>query len=180
VSVPVQRSEVHRLSIEEYHQLVESGGLDEGTRVELIDLAVFERTDPAMTHPSAALLVIEVAVSSRDPDLRLKPAVYAGAVTEYWVVDLERSCVVVHRNSEAPSSSPRQRPGHRRGRGRVRALACYPLWEGVTGERLPTSPSGPRPPWRDRYHFLITPNLAPGRELQQSTAGVAPQIAKAR
>jgi len=27
-----------------------------------------------------------------------RPAVYAAAVDEYWVVDLERRCVVVHRD----------------------------------------------------------------------------------
>jgi Uma2 family endonuclease len=65
------------------------------------DLAVIERAPAKPAHPSRALLVIEVAVSSRDRDLRLKPRVYAPAVDEYWVVDLERRCVVVHRGAAA-------------------------------------------------------------------------------
>jgi Uma2 family endonuclease len=63
------------------------------------DIAIVERAEPTLEHPTRALLVIEVAVSSADRDLRVKPAVYAAAVDEYWVVDLERRCVVVHRNT---------------------------------------------------------------------------------
>ncbi len=62
------------------------------------DLAVIERAPPIPEHPSRALLVVEVAVSSRDRDLKVKPSVYAGAVDECWVVDLERRCVLVHRD----------------------------------------------------------------------------------
>jgi Uma2 family endonuclease len=47
--------------------------------------------------PRSADLVIEVAVSSRQRD-REKAAVYAAAgVTEYWIVDVAHSEVVVHR-----------------------------------------------------------------------------------
>lgn len=149
MSALVRPEEIHRLSIEEYHQLIESGGLDESTRVELIDglvvdmsprspqhenaiqwlidwlvrnldherlqfriagsltlgnsepepdVAVLDRTPPKMAHPSHARLVIEVAVSSRDRDLRTKPAIYAAYVDEYWVIDLERRCLVIHRD----------------------------------------------------------------------------------
>jgi Uma2 family endonuclease len=145
----VQLEEIHRLSIEEYHRLIDSGGLEEGSRVELIDglvvdmsprspqhenaiqwlirwlvaqldhsrfdfriagsltlgrsepepdVAILERTPPRRAHPSHALLVIEVAISSRDRDLRSKPAVYAPYVDEYWVVDLQRAAIVVHRD----------------------------------------------------------------------------------
>ena len=62
------------------------------------DVAILDRPAPTREHPSRAPLVIEVAVSSRDRDLRSKPAIYAGAVDEYWVVDLERQEIVVHRD----------------------------------------------------------------------------------
>ena len=150
MSALVEPYEIHRLTIEEYHDMIASGGLSEETRVELIDglvvdmsprspehenaidwlvdwlvghldlqrfrmrvtgpltlgssepepdLAVVDRAPPQRVHPSAARLVIEVAVSSRDRDLRAKPAVYAPYVTEYWVVDLDQRRVVVHRNA---------------------------------------------------------------------------------
>jgi len=152
VAIAVSPAELHRLSIEEYHQLVASGGFDEGSRIELIDgllvdmsprspqheiairwlidwmfdhldrskyqlmitgsltigtsepepdVAVIDRPAPAGEHPKRARLVIEVAVSSRDRDLLTKPRIYATAVDEYWVVDLERRCVVVHRDPGA-------------------------------------------------------------------------------
>lgn len=148
----VRPEEIHRVSTEEYHQMVASGGLDEDTRVELIDglvldmspkspehenavawlirwlatyldldrfdfritgsltlgtsepepdVCVIKRTPPTLTHPSHALLVVEVAVTSKDRDLRTKPTIYAPYVEEYWVVDLERRCLVVHRGAAA-------------------------------------------------------------------------------
>ncbi len=142
-------SELHRLSIEEYHQLIRCGGVEEGARFELIDgllldmspkspahenaiswmvdwllthldharyqhrvcgaltigtsepepdLAIIERPSPRDAHPSRALLVVEVALSSKERDLKLKPDLYAGAVKEYWVIDLQARHLVVHRD----------------------------------------------------------------------------------
>ena len=55
-------------------------------------------------HPAAedALLVIEVADSSRRFDISQKATWYAEAgIPEYWMVDLTRDTVVVHRNPVA-------------------------------------------------------------------------------
>jgi Uma2 family endonuclease len=63
------------------------------------DLVVFERDAPTPYHPASAALVIEVAVSSLSRDLGVKPALYAaGAIAEYWVLDLEAARMVVHRH----------------------------------------------------------------------------------
>ena len=52
------------------------------------DIAVVERDD-AIAHPSTAVLVIEVAVSSLRIDTRIKPPLYAAAgVPELWVIDV--------------------------------------------------------------------------------------------
>jgi Uma2 family endonuclease len=49
-------------------------------------------------HPTIASLIIEVSSSSRRLDLGLKAVLYATAgVPDYWVVDLVRDEVVVHR-----------------------------------------------------------------------------------
>lgn len=49
-------------------------------------------------HPTAALLVVEVGASSMRLDLGRKAGIYAAAgVPEYWVLDLERRALVVHR-----------------------------------------------------------------------------------
>jgi Uma2 family endonuclease len=63
------------------------------------DLTVVPADAPRPYHPGTAALVIEVAVSSQDRDLRQKPLIYADAgVPEYWVVDVDASRIVVHRN----------------------------------------------------------------------------------
>jgi Uma2 family endonuclease len=62
------------------------------------DISVFDRRPPTNEHPTHARLVIEVALTSADHDLRIKPRIYALAVDEYWVVDLERRVVVIHRD----------------------------------------------------------------------------------
>ncbi len=62
------------------------------------DLMIVERPTPRDAHPSNALLVVEVALSSKERDLAVKPDLYAGAVEEYWVVDLQARHVVVHRD----------------------------------------------------------------------------------
>jgi Uma2 family endonuclease len=49
------------------------------------------------SHPTKSSLVIEVANSSHERDLRLKPRLYAPAVAEYWVLDLSQDHFVVHR-----------------------------------------------------------------------------------
>jgi Uma2 family endonuclease len=150
IDVVLPAAQAHHFSLEEYHQLIESGGFDEDSRVELIegviadmspktaehenaitwlarwlisavdpgrfevgvqraltlggsepepDLVVIPIDAPRPYHPATASLVIEVAMSSQDRDLRQKPAVYARAgITEYWVVDLDAGLVVVHRN----------------------------------------------------------------------------------
>ena len=52
--------------------------------------------------PDSALLIVEVAQTSRARDVT-KPAVYAAAdVAEYWIVDVDRDEVLVHR---APSAT---------------------------------------------------------------------------
>ncbi len=151
IDVVLPAAQAHRFSLDEYHQLIESGGFDEDSRVELIegviadmspktaehenairwltrwlisavdserfevgvqtaltlggsepepDLAVIPIDAPRPYHPATAALVIEVAVSSQDRDLRQKPVLYAQAgITEYWVVDLDSGVVVVHRNA---------------------------------------------------------------------------------
>lgn len=61
------------------------------------DLAVITPETPKPYHPGSAVLVIEVAVSSRRRDLGLKARVYAAAgVPVYFVLDLDRRRLVEH------------------------------------------------------------------------------------
>lgn len=66
------------------------------------DLAIVARRPYREAHPAAAALVIEVADTSVDYDVGAKAALYAeSAVDEYWVIDLGRGEVVVHRTRAA-------------------------------------------------------------------------------
>jgi Uma2 family endonuclease len=70
------------------------------------DLAVVEREEAEAIdhHPRTALLVIEVGGDSLRYDRTVKAALYAGAaIPEYWIVDVEKRCVEVHREPEAPA-----------------------------------------------------------------------------
>ncbi len=61
----------------------------------LPDVVVF--TDkPEGELPRTALLVVEIAVTSRARDLEKAAAYAAAAVGEYWILDVERSEVLVH------------------------------------------------------------------------------------
>jgi Uma2 family endonuclease len=63
------------------------------------DFAVVQpRASYRDAHPTTASLVVEVAHSSRRTDLGLKAVLYAAAgIGDYWVVDLVRDELVVHR-----------------------------------------------------------------------------------
>lgn len=63
------------------------------------DLAIVPATTWDGGHAARPLLVIEVSVTSRAVDLGRKAAIYAAAaIPEYWVLDLDRRRLVVHRD----------------------------------------------------------------------------------
>lgn len=76
------------------------------------DIAVVAIGDYRDAHPSKAFLIVEIAVSSVAYD-REKAATYARAgVPEYWIVDVPRAAIEVHR---APvGDAYEQRTTHRR------------------------------------------------------------------
>lgn len=79
---------------------------------------------PGTDHPLTALLVIEVADSSRKLDLGPKARLYAACrVPEYWVVDLQAETLVVHR-------SPKQ--------GRYTSVRRHPRGRRVSSTALPS------------------------------------------
>lgn len=61
------------------------------------DIFVFANHTRTPYHPATAALVIEVAVSSQQRDLRVKPRLYAGAdAPVYWVIDVARGRALQH------------------------------------------------------------------------------------
>lgn len=65
------------------------------------DLAVVRAADYRSSHPTTALLVIEVAETSVLKDRGIKTALYATAgIPEYWLVNLAEGIVELHRRPE--------------------------------------------------------------------------------
>jgi Uma2 family endonuclease len=76
------------------------------------DVAVVERDDSLLAHPTSALLVIEVAVSSLRTDTRIKLPLYALAgVPELWVVDIDARRVRVFADARDGSYASEVRAG---------------------------------------------------------------------
>jgi len=74
------------------------------------DLVVVARDTPRPRHPSAALLVVEVAVSSLRYDRRVKAPLYARAgIPEYWIVDLAGEAIERFRSPGAGGYAETQR-----------------------------------------------------------------------
>lgn len=53
VASDIQLHDLHRLGLDEYHQLVESGGLNEDTRIELIDGLIVDMSPKTREHEQA-------------------------------------------------------------------------------------------------------------------------------
>jgi Uma2 family endonuclease len=61
-------------------------------------------------HPSAALLIVEVADTSLAYDRQRKGSLYARAgVQDYWIVNLEDRCVELYRDPDQGSYRSSQR-----------------------------------------------------------------------
>ena len=75
------------------------------------DLAVsLAEVSTAKQHPRTALLVIEVAGESLRKDRRVKARIYARAgIPEYWLVNLDESCLEVFTEPESEAGEYRQR-----------------------------------------------------------------------
>ncbi|MCS7209827.1 MAG: Uma2 family endonuclease, partial [Fimbriimonadales bacterium] len=72
------------------------------------DIAVVRGTprDYLHTHPTTALLVVEIAEASLRTDRETKGSLYARAqVPEYWIVNLKERVVEVYREPEADAKA---------------------------------------------------------------------------
>ncbi len=59
------------------------------------------------THPTTAVLVVEVADTSLDMDTGAKAQLYAAAgISDYWVIDLNNRILIVHRDPRPAPSNP--------------------------------------------------------------------------
>jgi Uma2 family endonuclease len=75
------------------------------------DVAIVEGRvrDFVDAHPTSALLVVEVAVSSLEKDRTLKQSLYAQhGVSEYWIVDLDAGRLEVYRDPSSDTYQTKQ------------------------------------------------------------------------
>jgi Uma2 family endonuclease len=68
VAVETEILEMHRWTLDEYHQLIESGGFDEGMRVELIDGFLLDMSPRTGPHDNAIARLDEVLQHTVDLD----------------------------------------------------------------------------------------------------------------
>ena len=91
--LPLRNAGRHRIRIEQPLAVPDPTPLPEP------DVAVVARTADRSAHPTTALLVVEIAVSSYATDTTVKPALYAAArVPDFWVVDVARRRLEVRRD----------------------------------------------------------------------------------
>jgi Uma2 family endonuclease len=64
--VAVEIDQVHRFTLEEYHQLIESGGFDEDSRVELIEGVICDMSPKSREHEQAIRWLTEWLVINVD------------------------------------------------------------------------------------------------------------------
>ena len=87
------------------------------------DIAVVPSGDYRQSHPSQALLIVEVSDTSLDKDRGVKTALYATAgIPEFWLVNLPDQVVEVHRQPSAGRYSAIERAGT----GATIAPAAFP------------------------------------------------------
>jgi Uma2 family endonuclease len=97
------------------------------------DIAVVPFGDYIDDHPTRALLIVEVADSSLDKD-HAKAKLYAvSGVPEYWIVNLNRNVIEVHRSPGATGYSEVSFVG----RGQKLQITAFPEIELTADEVLP-------------------------------------------
>ena len=92
-------SDVHRLSADEYHQLIESGGLDEDTRVELIEGLLVDMSPKSREHEN---VIAWLAATSDRRRRRERYQVRVGAPLSLGASEPEPDLMVIERDAPRP------------------------------------------------------------------------------
>jgi Uma2 family endonuclease len=99
MAVEIGLSDVHRMSAEDYHRLVESGGLDEDSRIELIEGLILDKSPKSPAHENVIAWLLEVLVLGMDRRrYRVRPA----APLSLGSSEPEPDITVVARDVDAP------------------------------------------------------------------------------
>lgn len=101
VTVAIDISEVHRFSLEEYHQLIDSGGFDDDGRVELIDGLIVEMSPKGPAHENALAWLIEQLMDAVDRT-RYQVRATAALTLEESGSEPEPDLMVIEREGHRP------------------------------------------------------------------------------
>jgi Uma2 family endonuclease len=99
VHAETELSDVHRLSADEYHQLIESGGLDEDTRVELIDGLLVDMSPKSREHENVIAWLAALLIDGVD---RQRYQVRVGAPLSLGASEPEPDLMVIEREAPRP------------------------------------------------------------------------------
>jgi Uma2 family endonuclease len=177
VVAEIESPELHRWSADEYHQLIESGGFDEDTRIELIDGLLLDMSPKSAEHEYALAWLdrqIQLAVDGDRLQVRVQMALSLGAS------EPEPDLAVVEQDASRPyhpgtaalvievaASSQRRDLGVK---PRIYARAGIPLyWVVDLDERRAVVHSRPS---EDGYHSVEV--VGPDGELVAEHLGVPP------
>ncbi|HET6548882.1 MAG TPA: Uma2 family endonuclease [Solirubrobacter sp.] len=92
-------SDVHRLTADEYHQMIESGGLDEDTRVELIDGLLLDMSPKTREHELAIRWLMKRFFADIDVS---RYDIGVGAPLSLGASEPEPDLIIVERDAAAP------------------------------------------------------------------------------
>jgi Uma2 family endonuclease len=93
------QDDIHRLSADEYHQLIESGGLDEATRIELIDGLLLDMSPKTPEHERAIARLLRRLFTGLDLG---RYEIRAGAPLSLGSSEPEPDLIVLEADVEQP------------------------------------------------------------------------------
>jgi Uma2 family endonuclease len=99
VAIETQPPELHRLSLDEYHRLIESGGFAEDARIELIDGLLLDMSPKSPAHENAIAWLAEQLHASVD---RARHQVRASAALTTERSEPEPDLIVIDRDAPRP------------------------------------------------------------------------------
>src|SRR5688572_19693815 len=99
VHAETELSDVHRLTADEYHQLIESGGLDEDTRVELIEGLLVDMSPKSREHENVIAWLAALLIDGVD---RRQYQVRVGAPLSLGTSEPEPDVMVIEQDAPRP------------------------------------------------------------------------------
>jgi Uma2 family endonuclease len=99
MAIDIGLSDVHRMSADDYHRLIDSGSLDEDTRVELIDGLLLDMSPKTPQHENVIAFLARLLFTGLDLD---RYEVRIGAPLSIGDSEPEPDLIVIERGTSQP------------------------------------------------------------------------------